>query len=71
MTAEAHGPIDFVLLEFPGDRLTGRAAREVLDLVDRGTIALYDVSVVGRTTRARSTAWTSPSPQAGSATSPG
>ena len=49
MTAEAHGPIDFVLLEFPGDRLTGRAAREVLDLVDRGTIALYDVSVVGRT----------------------
>ncbi len=49
MTAEVHGPVDFVLLEFSGDRLTGRAAQEVLDLVDRGIIALYDVSVVGRT----------------------
>jgi hypothetical protein len=49
MTAEVHGPVDFVLLEFSGDRLTGRAAQEVLDLVDRGIIALYDVSIVGRT----------------------
>ena len=49
MTADVHGPVDFVLLEFSGDRLTGRAAQEVVDLVDRGIIALYDVSVVGRT----------------------
>ena len=49
MTAEVHGPVDFVLLEFSGDRLTGRAAQEVVALVDRGIIALYDVSVVGRT----------------------
>lgn len=43
-----HGPVDFLLLEFPDDRLTGRAAQEVLNLVDRGIIRLYDVLVVGK-----------------------
>ena len=49
MTAPtAHGPIDFILLEFPEDRLTGRAAEECLALVDRGIIRVYDVLVVGK-----------------------
>jgi hypothetical protein len=43
-----HGPVDFVLIEFPDDRLTGRAAQEVLRLVDSGTIRLFDVLVVGK-----------------------
>jgi len=43
---EAHGPIDFVLLEFHGDQVTGRAARELQALVDQGTIRLYDLVVV-------------------------
>ena len=47
-TADVHGPIDFVLIEFSADRLTGRAAQALLDLVDKGIVALYDVLVVGK-----------------------
>jgi hypothetical protein len=47
-TADVHGPIDFVLIEFPEDRLTGGAAQALLDLVDAGIVALYDVMVVGK-----------------------
>ena len=45
---DVHGPIDFVLIEFQGDRLTGGAAQAMLDLVDKGTVTLYDVLVVGK-----------------------
>lgn len=45
---DVHGPIDFLLLEYSADRLTGRGAKAVLDLVDRGIIRLYDVVVVGK-----------------------
>lgn len=49
MTAiDVHGPVDFVLIEFSGDRLTGRAAQELLDLVDRGIVRVYDLLVVGK-----------------------
>ena len=41
-----HGPIDFVLLEFPGDRLTGAAADALMDLVDRGIVRVYDLLVI-------------------------
>ena len=47
-TTDVHGPVDFVLIEFSADRLTGRAAQELLDLVDKGIVALYDVLVVGK-----------------------
>ena len=47
-TADVHGPIDFVLIEFPEDRLTGRAAQALLDLVDKGIVTLFDVLVVGK-----------------------
>jgi hypothetical protein len=40
--------VDFVLIEFSGDRLTGGAAQALLDLVDKGIVALYDVLVVGK-----------------------
>lgn len=43
---EAHGPVDFVLLEFPDDHLTGEAAAALADLVDQGVITLYDLTVV-------------------------
>jgi hypothetical protein len=41
-----HGPIDFVLIEFPGDRLTGAAADALMDLVDRGIVRVYDLLVI-------------------------
>ena len=37
------GPIDYLLLEFPGDRPLDRAAAALLDLVEQGTIRLYDL----------------------------
>jgi hypothetical protein len=48
-TGDVHGPIDFILIEFSADRLTGGGAQALLDLVDKGIIALYDVLVVGKT----------------------
>ena len=47
-TPDVHGPIDFVLMEFAADRLTGRAAQALLDLVEKGTVTLYDVLVIGK-----------------------
>jgi Family of unknown function (DUF6325) len=47
-TPDVHGPIDFVLIEFQGDRLTGGAAQAMLELVDKGIVALYDVLIVGK-----------------------
>ena len=47
--ADVHGPIDFLLIEFQSDRLTGGAAQALLDLVDQGIVTLYDVLVVGKT----------------------
>lgn len=38
-----HGPVDFALIEFSADRVTGRAATELLELVDRGIIRVYDI----------------------------
>jgi len=40
------GPVDYVLLEYPSDRLTGAPARAVIDLVEAGTIHLWDVVLV-------------------------
>jgi hypothetical protein len=49
MTApDTHGPIDFVLIEFPGDRLTGETGQALRDLVDSGVIRLYDLMVVSK-----------------------
>jgi hypothetical protein len=45
---KVHGPVDYLLLEFRENRLTGGAAAAVLDLVDRGIIAVYDILVVGK-----------------------
>ena len=47
-TADVHGPIDFVLIEFQEDRLTGGAAQALLDVVEKGIVTLYDVLIVGK-----------------------
>lgn len=43
---DVHGPIDFVLIEFPGDSLKGEVADQLLDLVARGVIRIYDVLAI-------------------------
>lgn len=37
------GPIDYVLIEWPGRQPDGRAAPHLIDLVDRGIIRLLDL----------------------------
>jgi hypothetical protein len=44
--SEVHGPIDYILLEFPGDALTGESADALLDLVARGLVRVYDLLVI-------------------------
>ncbi|TWD80065.1 hypothetical protein FB561_1137 [Kribbella amoyensis] len=48
VTNDVHGPIDFVLIEFPGDKLTGEAGPALVDLVERGIIRLYDLIVLSK-----------------------
>ena len=47
-SADVHGPIDVVLIEFAEDRLNGGVTTELLDLVDRGIVSVIDVLVLGK-----------------------
>lgn len=41
-----HGPVDFVLIEFAGDRPIGPAADALMDLVDHGIVRIYDLLAI-------------------------
>ncbi|MFJ1967450.1 DUF6325 family protein [Streptomyces sp. NPDC087903] len=40
------GPIDYVVVEFPGNRMTGEGFPLLVDLVDRGVIRILDLMFV-------------------------
>ncbi|WP_051824847.1 DUF6325 family protein [Kitasatospora aureofaciens] len=40
------GPIDYLIVEFPGTRLTGEGMPLLLDLVERGIIRILDLTFV-------------------------
>ncbi|MFJ4557379.1 DUF6325 family protein [Streptomyces massasporeus] len=40
------GPIDYLVVEFPGNRMTGEAFPLLVDLVDRGIIRILDLMFV-------------------------
>jgi hypothetical protein len=40
------GPIDYLVVEFPGSRMTGKAFPLLVDLVDRGLIRILDLVFV-------------------------
>ncbi|MDX2391077.1 DUF6325 family protein [Streptomyces sp. NPDC054904] len=40
------GPVDYLILEFPGNRMTGEGLPLLLDLVDRNIIRILDLSFV-------------------------
>lgn len=42
MADEDLGPIDYLIVEFPGNRMTGEGFPILLDLVDRGLIRILD-----------------------------
>jgi Family of unknown function (DUF6325) len=44
--ADSMGPIDYVVVEFPGSRMTGEAFPLLVDLVERGVIRIIDLLFV-------------------------
>ncbi|MEU7070025.1 DUF6325 family protein [Streptomyces narbonensis] len=40
------GPVDFVVIEFPGNRMTGKGMSLLVDLVDRGIVRVLDLAFV-------------------------
>lgn len=40
------GPVDYLVVEFPGNRMTGKAFPLLVDLVDRGLIRILDLVFV-------------------------
>jgi len=45
-SADTMGPIDYLVVEFPGSRMTGRGFPMLLDLVDQGIIRIIDLVFV-------------------------
>ncbi|WP_187283079.1 DUF6325 family protein [Streptomyces sp. t39] len=43
---EDMGPVDYLVLEFPGNRMTGEGLPLLVDLVDRGLIRILDLAFV-------------------------
>jgi len=45
---EESGPIDYIVVEFPGNKMTGEGFPLLVDLVDRGIIRILDLVFVRR-----------------------
>jgi hypothetical protein len=44
------GPVDYLIVEFPGSRMTGEGLPLLVDLVDRGIIRILDLALVKKNT---------------------
>jgi hypothetical protein len=44
------GPIDYAVIEWPGEQPTGTVVPKLIDLVDRGIIRIIDIAFVGKDT---------------------
>lgn len=45
-TSGEMGPIDYLVVEFPGNRMTGEGLPLLVDLVDRGLIRILDLTFI-------------------------
>jgi len=45
---DSMGPIDYLVVEFPGSRMTGEGMPLLVDLVDRGVIRILDLVFIRR-----------------------
>ena len=45
---EEMGPIDYIVIEWPGNQPTGEAAPLILDLVDKGIIRILDIAFLAK-----------------------
>jgi hypothetical protein len=46
--AEVMGPVSYLIVEFPDNRMTGEGFEALIDLVDRGVIRVLDFEFVAR-----------------------
>jgi len=46
MADEEMGPVDYLIVEFPGNKMTGEGFPILVDLVDRGVIRILDLLFV-------------------------
>jgi hypothetical protein len=46
MADEDLGPIDYLIVEFPGSKMTGEGLSHLVDLTDRGLIRIFDLLFV-------------------------
>ncbi|MFC7760743.1 hypothetical protein ACFQY4_24030 [Catellatospora bangladeshensis] len=40
------GPVDYLVIEFPGNKMTGEGIPLLLDLVDRGIVRILDLAFI-------------------------
>ena len=45
---EEMGPIDYIVIEWPGNQPTGEAAPLIIDLVDKGIIRILDIAFLAK-----------------------
>jgi len=48
MAEDAMGPVSYLVVEFPGNKMTGEGFSNLVDLVDRGLIRILDLAFVTR-----------------------
>jgi Family of unknown function (DUF6325) len=48
--AEEIGPVDYLIVAFPGNQFRGEIAPALADLVEKGTIRIIDLAFVGKST---------------------
>jgi hypothetical protein len=46
--AEEIGPVDYLIVAFPGNQFRGEIAPALADLVEKGTIRIIDIAFVGK-----------------------
>jgi hypothetical protein len=46
MSIDEMGPVDYLIVEFPGNKMTGEGLPHLVDLVDRGIIRILDFAFV-------------------------
>jgi hypothetical protein len=51
------GPVDYFVVEFPGDKMTGEGLPLLVDLVDRGIVRILDLEFIRKDTDGRVTAF--------------
>ncbi|MFF1283008.1 DUF6325 family protein [Streptomyces sp. NPDC058299] len=49
-SVEEMGPVDYLVIEFPGNRMTGEAFPLLVDLAERGIIRIIDLAFVRKET---------------------